>query len=75
MVAGSRHRRDGDRALHLSLQRFKVGQEIVVRYDPGRPSAAEVDSFAVLWGLALLRTGFGAVFLLMGQIELFLRAG
>jgi len=52
------------------FQGFEVGEAVAVRYDPGNPSRAEVDSFAVLWGLALLRLGFGAVFLLMGTVAL-----
>lgn len=55
------------------FQGFKVDEEVPVRYDPSDPSKAEVDSFAVLWGLALLRTGFGVLFLLMGLIGLLLQ--
>ena len=54
------------------LQGFKVGQAVAVRHDPADPGKAEVDSFAVLWGLALLRAGFAVVFLLMGLIGLLL---
>ena len=54
------------------FQGFEVGQTIAVRYDPSDPSKAEVDSFAVLWGLALLRTGFAALFLLMGCVGILL---
>lgn len=54
------------------LQGFQVGEAVAVRYDPGNPSRAEVDSFAVLWGLALLRAGFAVLFLLMGAIGLLL---
>jgi Protein of unknown function (DUF3592) len=52
------------------LQRFEVGQAVPVRYDPRDPDRAEVDSFAVLWGLALLRAGFALLFLIMGIIGL-----
>jgi hypothetical protein len=51
------------------FQRFEAGQAVPVRYDPGR---AEVDTFAVLWGLALLRIGYGLLFLLMGSVALLL---
>jgi hypothetical protein len=54
------------------FQGFEVGQAVAVRYDPADPSKAEVDSFAMLWGLALLRAGFAVVFLLMGLIGLLL---
>ena len=54
------------------FQGFEVGQEVAVRYDPSDPSKAEVDSFAVLWGLALLRAGFALLFLLMGLAGLLL---
>jgi hypothetical protein len=49
---------------------FEVGQAIKIRYDPANPGAAEVDSFAVLWGLVLLRAGFAFLFLLLGFIGL-----
>ncbi len=48
---------------HRGFQGFEVGEAVAVRYDP-----AEVDSFAVLWGLALLRAGFAVLFLLMGLV-------
>lgn len=54
------------------FQSFEVGQTIAVRYDPEHPSRAEVDTFAVLWGLALLRAGFGLVFLMMGTVAILL---
>jgi Protein of unknown function (DUF3592) len=54
------------------FQGFEVGETIAVKYDPSNPSRAEVDSFAVLWGLALLRAGFALLFLLMGSIGLLL---
>ena len=54
------------------FQGFKVGQAVAVRYDPDDPGKAEVDSFAVLWGLALLRLGFAVLFLLMGLVGLVL---
>lgn len=54
-----------------SFQGFTVGQEVAARYDPAS-GRAEVDSFAVLWGLALLRAGFALLFLLMGLAGLLL---
>jgi hypothetical protein len=54
------------------LQRFVVGESVAVLYDPRDPGRAEVDSFAVLWGLALLRAGFGLLFLIMGVLGLVL---
>lgn len=50
------------------LQGFRVGETVPIRYDPAAPDRAEVDAFAVLWGLALLRAGFGGLFLLMGVV-------
>lgn len=52
------------------LQGFQVGEAVAVRYDPADPSKAEVDTFAVLWGLVLLRAGFALIFLVMGAIGL-----
>ena len=53
------------------FQSFEIGEAVAVRYDPRDPRRAEVDSFAVLWGLALLRTGFAVLFLIMGLAGLF----
>lgn len=52
------------------LQRFEVGEAVAVRYDPHEPGRAEVDSFAMLWGTALLRAGFALLFLILGIIGL-----
>jgi hypothetical protein len=51
---------------------FKADEAVAVRYDPEDPSRAEVDSFAVLWGLALLRAGFALLFGLLGLTGLIL---
>ena len=56
------------------FQRFEEGQQIPIRYDPGDPSIAEVDTLATLWGVALLRTGFGVVFMLMGLTAIVMAA-
>lgn len=52
------------------FQRFEVGQAVAVRYDPRDPGRAEIDSFAMLWGTALLWCGFALLFLIMGIIGL-----
>jgi hypothetical protein len=52
------------------FRRFEPGQAVPVRYDPADPSKAEVDTFAVMWGLALLRAGYALLFLLMGSVAL-----
>jgi Protein of unknown function (DUF3592) len=52
------------------LQRFEVGQAVAVRYDPRDPGRAEIDSFAMLWGTALLWCGFALLFLIMGIVGL-----
>ena len=54
------------------FQRFEAGQAVPVRYDPADPGRAEVDTFAVMWGLALLRASYGLLFLLMGSVALVL---
>ena len=54
------------------FQGFEVGQAVAICYDPNDPCKAEVDSFVVLWGLALLRAGFAVLFLLMGLVALVL---
>ncbi len=52
------------------FQRFQPGDAVTVWYDPRDPARADVATFAALWGTALLRTGFGVVFLLMGVVGL-----
>jgi hypothetical protein len=52
--------------LGSGFQGFAVGETVAVRYDPNDPSRAEIDTFAMLWGLAVLRAGFAMLFLLMG---------
>lgn len=52
------------------FQRFEAGQAVAVRYDPRDSGRAEVDSFAMLWGTALLRAGFALLFLIMGIVGL-----
>jgi hypothetical protein len=65
---GAVHRAES--MMGTGLQRFEEGQAVAVRYDPRDPGKAEVDSFAVLWGLALLRAGFALLFLIMGVVGL-----
>ena len=54
------------------FQGFTVGQAVPVRYDPADPDRAEVDTFAVMWGLTLLRAGYALLFLVMGSVALIL---
>jgi hypothetical protein len=51
---------------------FRIGETVPVRYDPTNPAIAEVDTFAVMWGLLLLRTGFALLFLIMAGVGLML---
>lgn len=63
---GSLHRAES--LMGSGFRSFEDGETLPIRYDPRDPSRAEVDSYAVLWGLALLRTGYGVLFLLMGAV-------
>ena len=54
------------------FQGFSVGEAVTVLYDPNVPSRAEIDSYAMLWGLAWLRAGFAILFLLLGSVGLLL---
>lgn len=60
--------RRAESLLGSGFRGFAVGEPVAVRYDPADPGRAEVATFAVLWGLALLRAGFALLFLLMGCI-------
>lgn len=65
-LGGSLHRAES--LMGSGFRGFEVGETVAVRYDPRNPNRVEADSFAVLWGLVLLRTGYGVLFLLMGVI-------
>ena len=52
------------------FQGYTVGEQVPIRYDPDDPTSVEVDTFGALWGTALLRAGFGALFLIMGVVGL-----
>lgn len=66
--------RSAETLLGSGFQRYDIGQRLAVRFDPRDPGRMEVDTFAALWGLPLLRAGFAAVFLLMGGIALVVSA-
>jgi hypothetical protein len=46
------------------------GQTVGILYDPAQPVRADLDTFGALWGLALLRAGFGVLFVMMGLVAL-----
>lgn len=71
-VAGARGTLRAESLMGSGLARFQVGQAVAVRYDPTNPQRAEVDTFTVLWGTALLRAGFGGLFVTMGAVGLLL---
>lgn len=50
------------------------GQMVGILYDPARPARADLDTFGALWGLALLRAGFGGLFVLMGLVAFLITA-
>ena len=68
--AVSGEKRRAKSLMGTGFQAFTVGQQVPVLYDPADPSQAEVNTRAVLWGTAMLRSGFGALFLLMGLFGL-----
>lgn len=45
-----------------SPPRYLVGDQVQVRYPPGRPRAATIDGFVELWLGALITTGLGVIF-------------
>ncbi|HWM90937.1 MAG TPA: DUF3592 domain-containing protein [Thermoanaerobaculia bacterium] len=65
-AGGALHRAES--LMGSGFRGFEIGEILPIRYDPRDPSRAEVDSYAVLWGLAQLRTGYGVFFLLMGAV-------
>lgn len=53
-------------AMAGSGKAWYVGEPVSVRYRPDRPDIAEFDSFAALWGAAILFATLGSVFLGVG---------
>lgn len=45
---------------------FKVGESVAVRYPPGQPEKAVIDSFGQLWLMDLAVGTFGALFFALG---------
>jgi hypothetical protein len=45
---------------------YRVGDRVVVLYDPAHPEDARIDDFKQKWGTALVTAGFGALALLFG---------
>jgi len=42
---------------------FRPGQQVVVLFDPSEPKDARINTFAQLWGVAIVFGIFGSVFL------------
>ena len=53
-------------AMGSSSQARSIGDRIAVRYRPDQPNVAEIDAFMPLWGLTLLFSALGVVFLFVG---------
>lgn len=68
--AASGEQRRAKSLMGTGFQSFTVGEQVPVLYDPADPGRAEVNTRAVLWGTAMLRSGFGVAFLLMGLVGL-----
>jgi len=49
-----------------SSQGKSIGDSVAVRYKPDQPHVAEIDAFMPLWGLTLLFSVLGVVFLFVG---------
>lgn len=47
---------------------YQVGDDVVVIYDPQRPTKAIVNTFGARWGFAVLGFMMGAAFVGMGQL-------
>lgn len=51
-----------------------VGRTVAIRYSPEGDAHADIDAFWPLWGLTVLRAGFGAIFALMGLVAIVISA-
>jgi len=40
---------------------YKIGQKVIVRYQPGRPHEAQIGAFSSLWGMSLLLFFVGSI--------------
>ena len=47
---------------------YKIGQEVTVRYQPGRPHEAQIGSFSSLWAMPLLLFFVGSIITLVISI-------
>ena len=62
--SGKRVRFEGDSSSHPPAH--KVGDKVIVHYDPGRPSYAVIDTFREMWVLPVLFGSLGSVGILIG---------
>lgn len=53
-------------AMGSSSEAKRIGDSVAVRYRPDQPHVAEIDAFMPLWGLTLLLSALGVVFLFVG---------
>jgi uncharacterized protein DUF3592 len=53
-------------AMGSSSEARSIGDSVAVRYRPDQPHVAEIDAFMPLWGLTLLLSVLGVVFLFVG---------
>jgi hypothetical protein len=53
-------------AMGSSSEAKSIGDSVAVRYRPDQPHVAEIDAFMPLWGLTLLFSALGVVFLFVG---------
>jgi uncharacterized protein DUF3592 len=53
-------------AMGSSSQGKSIGDSVAVRYRPDQPHVSEIDAFMPLWGLTLLFSVLGVVFLFVG---------
>jgi hypothetical protein len=49
---------------------FRVGEKVILLYDPADPSSCQIYSFFEEWGLPLLFSAIGAVFAVIGFASL-----
>jgi uncharacterized protein DUF3592 len=53
-------------AMGSSAEVRSIGDSVAVRYQPDQPDVAEIDAFMPLWGLTLVFSTLGVVFLFVG---------
>jgi hypothetical protein len=72
-VGGKAYRTIGDTSMNFIYGTYQLNQVVKIRYDPGNPGSAVLDSFAQRWLLSIITGVLGALALAGWGVLWFLR--